>query len=178
MNYNNIENKFLLLDSNIIINYSKFTPFYDPVFEQLTEHEVKLTVDPFVKFEVLRFAENEQERQDFEEEIFDNLLSGDDLPMPVADEELYTLATKIGNFYQATVSQSSDIEAIDVFLAARMLKFARSDRENSLFLATENHKDFPSELFTRIGIETIDRSDDQIHNIGFYEVDRPSISYF
>lgn len=169
MNYDKIENKFLLLDSNVVINYSRFVPSYEGLFNELDQNNVNLVIDPFVRFEVLQYAKNKSEREDLENEIFENLFNGDDLSTPTADRELYELAVKISNLYQAKVDRSSKISTVDTFLAARMVKYNREEEEQDLFFATENHHDFPQEIFERIGIETIDR-EDQIHNIGFYKV--------
>ena len=52
-----------------------------------------------------------------------------------------------------------------------MKKFNEKSSKPTLYLATQNHKDFPEYFFKRVGIETIDRTRVDIHNIGFYEFD-------
>jgi hypothetical protein len=89
--------------------------------------------------------------------------------MPPADNDLYELAIKIGNLYQAKIDRSPKISTVDKFLTARIVSYARKKRGPDLFFATENHVDFPQNIFDRIGIHTIDRKD-QIYNVGFYKV--------
>ena len=139
------------------------------MFDELAEHNVNLVIDPFVRFEVLRFAENRSEREDLKTQIFQNLFNDEDFFMPTADKDLYDLAIKISNLYQAEVTRSSKISAVDIFLAARMIAHDRTESSQNLFFATENHADFPQIIFDRIDIHTIDRKD-QIHNVGFYKV--------
>jgi len=93
--------------------------------------------------------------------------------VPPADSDLYELAIKTGNLHQAKVNRSSKISTVDKFLAARMVSCARKKRGQDLFFATENHADFPQNIFDRIGIHTIDRKD-QIYNVGFYKVKKRS----
>lgn len=61
MNYNLIKNKFLIIDTDVLINTSKYLKFYDRVFEKLFENEAVLLLDDFVRFEFLRKAKNNKE---------------------------------------------------------------------------------------------------------------------
>lgn len=170
MDYKNISNKYLLVDSDVLINYTKFQKLYQPFFTEVREANITLLVDALSKFEILRYATTPSERNEMEDFFGESLGFLSEMEMPQSDKEIYEKATKIANFYQKKIPSSKGISLTDCFLAARMWQF--NENRNQLYLATENHKDFPQLLFERLGIETIDtRGNDNssIHNIGIYE---------
>jgi predicted nucleic acid-binding protein len=96
------------------------------------------------------------------EKFLTKLYGKDRLELRV-DDSIFQTATNIAIIYGR--SKFSDIEYGDCLIAAQMYKYAHSN----LYLATQNHDDFPRLIFDRVGVYTIDgRKSDQIFNIGIY----------
>lgn len=166
MNYEPLRNKFLLIDTNVLIDYSKYVNFFQPFIDDLKNHEISLVIDETVKFEFLRKASSPSNRKDLE--IFLEELLESDVELSI-DNNIIKDATFIANMYEW--KKELKIDPIDCFLAAFMKKYNSSSIIPRLYLATQNHKHYPKFLFKRIGIESIDVSQDAIHNIGIYEFD-------
>ena len=162
MNYENLSKKYLLLDTNILVDYSKYIPFFEGFFDNLQKNAITTVISPITRIEFLRFAASPEEKQSFEEFISPHFLLP---PVP----EISSDAELIGNFYNWEL-KNNKIELGDLFLAATMKKFNEKQSEN-LYLATMNHKDFPRILFKRIGHETIDIETSEFKNIGIYAFD-------
>ncbi len=170
MNYEIIKNKHIFLDTNILINYSKFQKFYQYFFDKLKENNVTSVINKFVMFEILRFAKNLEEKKQIENFFKILNLPLGETTLPIVDQN-YDDAINISNIYQNKLPSSSKISPIDCFISAELLTYNIHHQESKLFLATENHQDFPTLLFDRVGIETIDTNSDgnsSIHNIGIY----------
>lgn len=165
MNYETLANKFLLLDTNVLVNTTKYPHQMADIFTRLLDNKITLVLDELVKFEFLRKAESAEELDRlkiFLKELF-NISNIDKTDFNLVGESIVA-ATEIANIYSRRL-KNSRIELTDCFLAGQMQKYNKAG--DKLFFATSNHKDFPPLLFERIGIETIDTVEDII-NIGFY----------
>ena len=157
-----IKNKFLLLDTNVIINSSKNGEEYGGFYNKLRELEVKPVFDLSIRFEFLRATRDKKDRE--RNEKFLDLLFGNGIQeLPHDPKEMFDKAKDMAILYGRHSKPS--IEFGDCLIAAQMCKYW-----DNLFLATENKDDFPRFLFERIHVHTIDvPKKDEIHNIGIYQ---------
>jgi len=165
MNYEQLRRKFLLLDTNILINYSKYPKYMERVLEKFNEYETIPVLDEMVRFEYIRGAASPDEigaLKEFLMRLFHLTPSDVDKPHFPITQETITTATDIANLYSKSL-KNLNAPPIDCFLTAQMKKFYER-----LFLVTSDHKDFPPLLFDRIGIETVDVGS-EILNICFYK---------
>lgn len=167
MNYTLLENKFLLIDTNILIDYSKYPIFFTSFIKNLRAYNVNLVVDQTVRFEFMRTA-NSTQKEETLKEFINFFLDKGKVELPINDATVAE-AIQIANIYAWKNTQK--IELADCFLASAMRKFNEGSSQPRLYLATQNHKDFPKYIFKRVGIETIDIKQENIINIGFYEFD-------
>jgi predicted nucleic acid-binding protein len=171
MNFEPLAGKFLLLDTNVLIYFTKYPPQMAGLLQKLREAKISLVLDDLVKFEFLRKAANPDERKILTEflceffETSEEELKGSQFPLI---NEAIRAATQIANIYSSRL-KNIRIELPDCFLAGQMKKY--NSVKDNLYLATANHKHFPQLLFNRCGIETVDIGED-ILNIGFYMFDR------
>lgn len=166
MNYSILKDKYLLLDTNILINCSKFPPLFKGFLNKLIDNDITPVIDHTVRFEFLRKADSAYQRtvlEAFLNSLFPNVM---ELPF---NKETVTDAIDFANIY--AWKKEKAISLADCFLASAMKKFNEKATNPLLYLATENHKDFPEYVFKRIGIETVERTRTDIHNIGVYEFD-------
>jgi len=173
IDYKNLAGKYLLLDSNVLINYSKFQTLYEDFFSELRNNKVTLLIDSHVKFEILRFSKDRKERDSLEEWFIKFGINFEE--MEVANpKELSDYALNVANIYEKKYNASGNISLTDCFLAGIMAFYNRNSGQ--MYLATENHRDFPcSVLFNRLYVKTIDlhkNDSSSIHNIGIYEFDK------
>lgn len=152
-----LEKKFVLLDTNILIGASTNYSAYQPLFELLEETECAPAHFSFIEFEFVRGAyesENMKKRRMFFQQI-------QSFPMGVPADEIITSAIAIANVYAGKNHNTASF--IDCCVAAFLKRHSAS-----LFLLTEDHKDFPLFLFDRIHVMPIDTGKD-IHTPAFYE---------
>ncbi len=171
MNCELLREKFLLLDTNVLIYFLKYPPFMAALIKRLEEAGVNLVLDDLVKFEFLRGANSPNEEatlKDFLQKLFRISMEEVEKSQFVITAETIKLATEIANIYSSRL-KNTRIELVDCFIAGQMKKYNAT--KANLYLATVNHKDFPKLLFDRVGIETID-TDEDIINIGFYMFNR------
>jgi hypothetical protein len=166
---NRISNKFLLLDTNLLIDgtnpkyLSKFVPF----FKYLQEYNVKPFADDCIKFEFMR-GSNSSESKKIKEEFLKNLFGG--VEFSKLDRHIIDLAIDLSDFFvKRDKNLSSRLSFADYILHAHMVNFNK-DHEN-LFLATRDNKDVAQFLLDRIHIETVDAGED-ILNIGIYALNK------
>lgn len=171
MSYDSLQDKFLLLDTNVLIYLTKYPRFMAALLKRWEDAGIVLILDDLVKFEFLRKAnspEEEAQLKNFLQKIFKTEAGGiDKTQFPIVDEVI-RLATEIANLYSWRL-KNTRIQLPDCFLAGQMRKYNAA--KDQLYLATANHKDFPPLLFDRIGIETVDTGE-EILNIGFYKFNR------
>jgi predicted nucleic acid-binding protein len=151
-----IKNKFVLFDTNVIINAFKYLDVFKELFDFLGDAEASPIYFPLIEFEFLRDAydvTHKGKRKEFLREF-----TFSTMPLPSSNEIEDSI--KIANAY--TARKINNPSFIDCCIAAYLKKYAKN-----LFLITSNHKDFPIFLFDRIFIYTLDTEKD-IFTIGFY----------
>ena len=170
MKYELLRDKYLLLDTNILIDCSKYPIFFKDFLLNLTTHNIALVIDQTVRFEFLRNADSPKQKKVLDD-FLKSLLSVDDIGLLI-DGTTVSDAIYLANIY--AWKNLNKIDLADCFLASAMKKFNESAVRPRMFLATQNHKDYPDFIFKRIGIETIDVAGNSIINIGFYEFNKDS----
>ena len=153
-----ISNKFVLLDTGIIIrafeHFEDFKGFFN-LLETTNCHPVYF---PFIEFEFLRGAYEPEHRSARRE--FLHTIPLDELPVP--REEILDDAIRLANIYSNHKLHSAKL--VDCCIAAYLMKHT-----SNLFLVTLNHKDFPTFVFDRIFIYPVD-TDNEVFPIGFYQL--------
>ncbi len=156
-----IRNKWVVFDTNILIksftseNFEKFKVFFD----YLKNNNCEIVNFDLVGFE---FTRNDYCPSDIaHKEIFLKKIGAILLNFNHAPD-LLEEALEISRIYSHKGIQKGKISLVDCCLGA-LLKIYNKN----IFLATLNHKDFPTILFDRKFIFPID-ADDDIHTIAFY----------
>lgn len=172
MNYGSLQGKYVLLDTNVIINFGRYRRFYQQLIDNLFEHETKLVISNVIRVELYAHVRNDRERKDIADLVM-HLSNGDPggslLPFR---KDLLDTAISLGQSYQKSAAQAGKpVQLADLLIGAEMVLYKNSDM---LILATENHEDFPPGVFGRIGIATID-CENSIHNVGFYKLNQAAI---
>lgn len=168
MNFESIKGQYLLLDTNVVINFGRYHIFYAPFMEQVVAHGITAVINRVVHTELLAYARNEEEKQKTLE-LIHRILRGNEsgATMPVAPD-LFDLALQLAEKYRGAGIPVGQIELPDLLIGGDMIRFNKGGK---LILATENHKDFPVPVFERIGVQVIDCNDATgVHTIGFYKL--------
>lgn len=153
---------FVLLDTNILIDTSKYPKEFSVLHSELQRLEISSVVESTIQFEFLRGLKN----QSVGEQLLDELCGGDRIVLG-PDKDIFDRALAISRIYYR--SDNKQVRVADVLIAAQICKFARnSSSEYELLLATQNHKDFPPVLFKRVEDMLITLTDGSIKTIGFY----------
>lgn len=161
-----IKNKFLLLDTNILIDSSKYPEDFQGFYDSLKKLNVSSVLDQTVKMEFMRGVQNKEQQESFNS--FLEALFGKGHLVLQLDNSIIEMASKLAIIYGRN-KKSAEIG--DYFIAAQMCKYSSSSE--TLFLATRNNDDFPRLVFDRIHIYTIDvKKTDQIINIGIYKFNK------
>lgn len=160
-----INDKYLLLDTNIVIDSLKYPEAFQPMYLDLDKRKVQAVLDHTVKFEFTRGATNLSLIKMYEE--FLSRRYGSSKLELVINDFIYSTAITIAIIHGRNAC--SRIGFADCLIAAQMHKF-----EKNLFLATQDHQDFPGFLFKRVGVYTIDIQDkdpkkDAIKTVGIYQ---------
>lgn len=165
MNYETLRGRYVLLDTNVVINIGRYLKFYQNLIDSLFEHDVVLLINPIVKAELFAFVKTDSDAEKVTKLI--NILSNDkpdDSLMPFTNNIDY--AIKLGRKYQELEVPVKHIQLPDLLIGAEL---ARYQKGGHLFLATEDHSGFPVPIYKRHGIETIDCGQ-SIHTVGFYNL--------
>lgn len=153
---------FVLLDTNVLIDTSKYLTEFSVLHNELQRLEISAIVESTIQFEFLRGLKNVAAG----EQLLDQLCGGERTVLS-PDKAIFDRALSISRIYQR--SDNKHVKVADVLIAAQICKFARdSSSEYELLLATQNHKDFPPVLFERVEDLTITLADGSIKVIGFY----------
>lgn len=171
MNLQTLKNKYLLLDTNVLINSlknpEKFSGFFTNIQKEL---EMQPVIDHSIKFEFLRGAVFQEQKETLSD--FLSLLFGKNYLELRVDSEIFNTATELANIFSRKNSNSkSQISFGDCLISAQMCRYNKD--KDQLFLATIDNKDFPLCVFDRIDIHTIDLCNDII-NIGIYSFNTSS----
>lgn len=162
-----LRQRHILLDTNILISSAKYKKYFASFFQELNLNEVQSVTDYGIKFEFLR-SSNTKERREAKLKYLDLILGSNRLELFV-NAEIFDLAIEIANIYsRKTKGADKQFSFADCLIAAQMMKY-----QNSLYLATVDNNDFPSYLFDRKLIRTIDVGTN-IFNIGIYSFNTAS----
>lgn len=140
-----IKNKFIMLDTNVLIDSFENFDAFEGFFQLLLDQNCRPIYFPFIEFEFTRVAfepSNKEKRAKFLRYI-----ASMSVPMPV--DEMGKSALEFAQLYQAKKLKSPQL--VDCCIAAYLRQYP-----DNLFLATANHKDFPTFLFDCIHLNPID----------------------
>lgn len=157
-----LRNKFLLLDTNILINSSKFRDDFQPFYDEISRLKTQSVLDHTVKLEFFRGAKTKDQKNSFTS--FIATLFGKDYHELKVDNQILETAVKLAMIYN---KKNVKVELGDYLIGAQMQRFSGSQ---TLYLATNDHHDFPRFIFDRVYIHTIDiKRADLIINVGIYK---------
>jgi hypothetical protein len=157
-----LKNKTILLDTNIIIEFAKCPSYFKGFFDDLKDSDVVSAVDESIKCEFLRKS-NTIDKRGQKEKLLDLLLGiGEKRTELKITNEIFVEATLLSNVFNFLNDKNSS-SIVDCLLAAQLKKFGEN-----LYLATMNNKDFPMKIFDRVCIFNIEMGD-EIKNIGVYK---------
>ena len=157
-----LENKYLLLDTNILIDSVKYTDDFTEFFQVISSKKVVSVLDSIVKFEFFRGARNRKEYSGYRA-FLDELLKKPEM-MPLPNEEDYLNAQRIAAI--SLRSNNKDIKFPDCLIGAMLIRY--SHPMPRLFLATQNHRDFTPTLFTLEKSVVIRLDSGNIKTVGIY----------
>ncbi len=156
------QHSFVLLDTNVLVDTSKYPLEFSVLYTELERLLIGAMIESTVRFEFLRGMRNTKDGEKLLEE-----LCGKGYTVLVPDSNIFTLALAVARIYMKSDNKSTSVP--DTLIAAQMCKYARTKQEKSqLFLATQNHRDFPPTLFERVDDTLITLTDGSIKIVGFY----------
>jgi len=169
---NQIKNKHLILDTNLLISIAKNTDVFLDFTKKIERLNVKSVIDQSIKFEFLRGCSTKTDIQT-KEKWLDYLLGSNRMELPV-DKNIFEKARLISNIYcRKNPKYLKQISFGDCLIAAQMLKY--NSTRDSLYIATIDNNDFPTFIFNRVGIITL-YDDNNIFNIGIYGINQKSFA--
>ncbi len=153
---------FVLLDTNILIDTTKYPEEFSVLHTELKRLYINSVIESTIKFEFLRGLRSPKEG-----ELLLEALCGAGHIVLNPDKHTFETALEISQIYYR--NENKQVKISDVIIAAQIAKYARSESvETELLLATQNHKDFPPVLFDRVEDLLITLADGSIKVIGFY----------
>lgn len=162
-----LKDKWILLDTNLIINSSKNVESFRDFFLELDKHNIVPCIDDCINLEYLRTS-NSPSSIKKKKDYLSTLLGKDMTTLPITNETLQD-ARKL-SILCSSFNNSKDMGFVDSMIAAQLKKYG-----DNIALATCNNKHFTTKLFNRVVIETVD-SGDEVFTIGFYEFDKDKYS--
>ena len=157
-----LRGKYILLDTDVLIclieNFDKVKDF----IAFIKNIDCVFVYFPLIEFEFTRGAYKKEHRD--KREKFLKMLSINNLPFRSDDDETIKETIKVAHIY---ASKKMNPSLIDCCTAAYLKKYSQN-----LFLATLNHKHFPTFLFDRFYIWTIDSGRKEIYPIGLYRFNK------
>ncbi len=154
---NLLKHKAVLLDTNVLIESFQTPEPFKELFQFLDDSSCSLHYNPFIEFEFLRTAYQEE----YKKRILDYLAILGCTCLPIAGEKkLFQDAIDIAHFY--TARKLPEPELADCCIAAQLKRYGKN-----LFLLTRNHKHFSTGIFDRIGIWPIGLKHDVV-TLAFY----------
>lgn len=161
-----LKNKFLLLDTNILIDSVKYPDEFKTFFDLVNSNEVKSVVDYTITFEFLRYANSTKESKDYN--LFLDKIFGAKknqialLPRP----EIFKIAENIALIANRT--DNNKIGLADCLIGAQLAKYT----DGLLFLATQNHSDFPVCIYDLLYKHDMRLTNGKIKVVGIYQLNR------
>ena len=168
MNYSQVNGRQILLDTAVLVYWSKYPLFFTPMVKELQKNKASAVISQAVLFEFLRGAKSKKEYgelNDFLNNILGKNVRASRLNL---GKEIFDRASAISLLYNWKLRNNKS-SLVDCVLAAELRN--HNFEKEKLFLATSNHKDFPSLIFDRIGIESVDVKE-EIITVGFYSFNK------
>ena len=151
-----------MLDTNVLVDTSRYPSEFSVLYDELERLGIGSIIESIIRFEFLRGLRNIKDGEKLLEE-----LCGAGPTVLVPDSDIFISALAIARIY--VKSNNKDAKVPDTLIAAQMCKYARAKQgKYQLFLATQNHRDFPPILFERVDDVLITLGDGSIKIIGFY----------
>jgi predicted nucleic acid-binding protein len=155
-----LENRHVLLDTNVLINYSKAKGGLTPFFELLGEHKCPVAINDAVYFEFIRVAKTKTELGQLQQIVKQFLV----LPTSKANIES---ATEISMLCSAKENNhATRTSFVDNLLGAQLKKYG-----DKIILATSDFEDFPLHMYERMHVKAYDLGKNVI-TIGFIGFDQ------
>mgnify|MGYP002032163840 CR=1 FL=1 len=167
MNFEKLQNQFLLLDTSFVISFGRYKKFYAPLIDEIFKSDVQVLINDVVRFELTAFARNENEKKDVQD-LIEHLSQGKvEDSLLNFDRSNFDRAASLAQAYTKNGTPFKEGMMGDLLIGADLLKY--KDSSVNVFLATENNKDFPTKVFERVGVEAIDCGN-EINVVGFYHL--------
>lgn len=153
-----LENKWLLLDTNVLIEQSLHPqhPFWLDFERKRIQLNCQAIAVPEVQFELFRRVRSKKDEETLSSFLDEVRVLRIALPNP----EAWQRATEIGQLY--ALAKLEGIGPIDCILASYLQYYAQN-----LYLATFNNRDFPVTLFDRHNILNFEIKN-EIKALGIY----------
>ncbi len=156
------EGGFVLLDTNVLIDTSKYPEEFSRLHTELKRLNISAIVESTIQFEFLRGLRNPVDG-----EVLLDELCGKGRTVLAPNKDIFEHASHISRIYYKNDNKITKIA--DVLIAAQICRYSRNQsQQNELLLATQNHRDFPPVLFERVEDMLITLADGSIKVIGFY----------
>jgi predicted nucleic acid-binding protein len=160
------ERSFVLLDTNVLIDTAKFPEDFDVLYKELSSLHIESVIEETIKLEFLRGLKDPATGQ----KLID-ALCGEKAMTLIPNKEIFERALAISKIYLRSTNKVASVP--DTLIAAQLCKYAREKKgQYEMFLATQNHRDFPPVLFERVDQVLITLADGSIRVIGFYRFKR------
>lgn len=151
----------VLLDTNILIDTSKHETVFGELFIELNRLHVVPIIERTIRFEFLRGFGDQQKGIDFLDEFVP------DATILTPDKTIFQIALDISHIYLRSDNKHTSVP--DALIAAQLCKYTHGAKAKyPVYLATQNHKDFPPVLFERVEECLLTLPDGKIKVVGFY----------
>lgn len=161
-----IRNKNILLDTNVLIDSAKFPNEFAEFYKKLHDREVGAVLEHVIRLEFIKGARTKKDKDNYEKFI-DLVFTNDRIELK-PDAKVFSIAENISLIVGRI--DNAVIELGDSLIAAQIANM-KSER---LYLATQNHHDFPPCLFDRIHLEIINLPNGKIKTVGIYKFNKES----
>ncbi len=161
-----LKNKFVLLDTNILIDSAKNPVEFESFYSLLSNHDVKSVFDYTITFEFLSYAVSSKQIMDYN--LFLDHTFGakkNQLQLPTSPK-LFKVAQNISLIANRT--DNNKIGLADCLIGAQLAQYS----DGSLFLATQNHSDFPPCIYDLMCKQIIRLKSGKIKVIGIYKLNK------
>lgn len=155
-----LKEKWILLDTNLIINSSKNLKSFENFFLELKQNDIVPCIDECINLEYLRTSNSNASLS--KKSTYLNVLLGKDMTVLKINGGTLKDARRL-SILNSAFNNSRDMDFADSMIAAQLKQYG-----DKIALATCNNKHFTTKLFNRILVKTIE-AEDEIFTVGFYE---------
>ncbi len=156
------EHSFVLLDTNVLIDTTKYPADFQYLHAELKRLSIQSIIEHTIKFEFLRGLKDVKAG----EQLLNELCGLGHVTL-VPSQDIFERALVISDIYMKSDNKYASLA--DTLIAAQMCRYARDKKgEYEMYLATQNHRDFPPVLFERVDDMLLTLHDGNIKVIGFY----------